>query len=209
MILRDDWAVVVPLKPTARAKTRLGLSAGQRRALARAFVLDLIAAVLPVQSIGTVTVVSGPGDRDLLPPGVAWAPDPDAGLNAAIRHGAAPAAAEQPVLVMMGDLPCARPDDVALLVSSASEKLAGGEVAAFVADQAGIGTTVLAARHGDLNPRFGHRSRAAHRATGAVELPDPRLSRLRRDVDSRVDLADAVRLGVGAATQEALLGLDE
>lgn len=198
-----DWFVVVPLKPITRAKTRLGLSAEQRALLARAFVQDVVAAA-QVPGVAGVTMVSGPGDRDVLPPGAGWVPDPGGGLNDAIRHAAGTAAVGQPVLVLMGDLPCLQPGDVALLVDLAGQELDAGATAVFIADQAGVGTTALAARLPDLTPRFGHRSRAEHRAVGAVELTDPRLARVRRDVDSEVDLADAVRLGVGAATRAAL-----
>ena len=76
-----------------------------------------------------------------------------------------------------------------------------------MADAAGIGSTLLTARPGvELGPRFGERSRAAHRSSGAVELAASpgALAGLRRDVDTEVDLWDAVRLGVGPATTDAL-----
>ena len=55
-------------------------------------------------------------------------------------------------------------------------------------------------------PRFGHRSRAAHRRAGVVELTDAGLASLRRDVDTEVDLYDAQRLGLG---QRSVLALGE
>ena len=75
----------------------------------------------------------------------------------------------------------------------------------FVCDSEGVGTTMLAsADPAELGPHFGERSRAAHAASGAVEIEDPALPRLRRDVDSEVALWDARRLGVGPATAAVL-----
>jgi 2-phospho-L-lactate guanylyltransferase len=53
---------------------------------------------------------------------------------------------------------------------------------------------------GTFEPRFGGRSRAAHRAGGAVELNVPDTPSVHRDVDTAVDLWDALRLGVGPRT---------
>jgi 2-phospho-L-lactate guanylyltransferase len=52
-----------------------------------------------------------------------------------------------------------------------------------------------------FSPRFGGRSRAAHRAAGAVELMLEGIASVRRDVDTEVDLWDALRLGVGPRTK--------
>jgi 2-phospho-L-lactate guanylyltransferase len=81
-----------------------------------------------------------------------------------------------------------------------SEALAGVEGRAFVADTAGTGTTLLAAAPGvPLGPRFGPDSAARHAASGATALAGAWPS-LRRDVDTAADLAEALVLGVGAAT---------
>ena len=78
----------------------------------------------------------------------------------------------------------------------------------FVPDAAGTGTTMLTAAAGTaLDPRFGERSCAAHAASGAVRLSPADAAGLRRDVDTEVDLWDALRLGVGPATA-AVLGTD-
>lgn len=197
-----DWVVVVPVKPTARAKTRLGLSAQQRGTLARAFAADLIAAAGAAGS-GRVVIVAGEDMRPSAQAPVAWVADPDRGLNPAIAAGAATAGDSEVVLALMGDLPCATAADLRLLLEQAEAALLAGAPAVLLADQAGLGSTALAAARDDLNPAFGPRSRARHRAAGAVELTDPRLARLRRDVDSLVDLSDALRLGVGPNTSAA------
>lgn len=201
-----DWAVVVPVKPIARAKTRLGLSARQRSALARAFAVDVVTAVLAA-GVGRVVVVAGPDLRATLPASITWVQDSGRGLNAAITDGAATAGPTDSVLALMGDLPCATAADLRLLFDLAGAALRAGAPAVLLADQAGLGSTALAARRGALHPEFGPRSRARHRAAGAVELSDLRLARLRRDVDSLVDLADARRLGLGPTTRAAAQGL--
>jgi 2-phospho-L-lactate/phosphoenolpyruvate guanylyltransferase len=72
----------------------------------------------------------------------------------------------------------------------------------FVGDLAGTGTTLYAAAAGvAFAPRFGGRSRAAHRAAGATELMLSGIPSVRRDVDTGVDLWDALRLGVGPRTK--------
>lgn len=55
------WTVVIPLKPLARAKSRLAdtASAGLRPALALAFAQDTVAAVLACEAVGDVAVVTG------------------------------------------------------------------------------------------------------------------------------------------------------
>jgi 2-phospho-L-lactate guanylyltransferase len=66
-----------------------------------------------------------------------------------------------------------------------------------------VGTALLAASQPPLDPRYGGPSRAAHRESGAVELPGQWPS-LQRDVDTVEDLDEAARLGLGPATQAAL-----
>jgi 2-phospho-L-lactate guanylyltransferase len=133
---------------------------------------------------------------------------PDAGLNAALRHGAETIAERRPgtsVAALSADLPALRPDELSLALEAAS-----GHEVSFVADAHGIGTTVYAVRGGaPFDPHFGGRSRAAHRATGAVELDLAAVPSVRRDVDTGVDLYDAIRLGVGPRTKEIVARLDE
>ena len=73
----------------------------------------------------------------------------------------------------------------------------------FVADRHGSGTAALFAFGSPLDPRFGADSAHRHRDSGAVELTGP-WPGLRCDIDTPEDLAAAERLGVGAATAEAL-----
>lgn len=205
------WDVVIPLKPTARGKSRLGLQAEQRQALALAFLLDVLDAVTPAEQVAAVTVVCGVSDAHRLPPGVRIRSDDSSGLNDVLAAATAPEHLESPfALIMMSDLPCTTTASIDMLIAAMEPVIVAGGPAtqAFLSDQPGVGTTALGGRAGALQPRFGKRSRAAHRFDGAVEITDPVFARLRRDVDSLPELVDAVRLGVGAHTQRVWAELD-
>src|SRR5204862_5178049 len=125
--------------------------------------------------------------------------EPGRGLNPALRHGAALAAARwpgSPVAALAADLPALRPAEL-----STGLRAAARFQHAFVPDAAGSGTTLYTARPGTVfRPRFGPRSAARHRAAGAVELAQPGLRGLRRDVDEPADLRGASELGLGTRT---------
>lgn len=199
------WSVVVPVKRLALAKTRLqeaGRAAESHRALALALAVDTVSAALACPAVARVVVVTDDAEAAsaLARTGASVVGDePDAGLNPALRHGARQAVLLAPgdgVAVLSSDLPALRPDELA-----AALRAAGEQPRAFVPDAAGTGTTLLTARPGvALEPRYGKESRAAHRASGAVELHGDWPS-LRRDVDTPADLAEAARLGLGGATR--------
>lgn len=198
------WSIVVPVKRPELAKTRLADAAGAHRPeLARAFAADTVAAALLCPRVAAVIVVTDdePAAAEARELGAIVVTDrPDAGLNAALRHGAEAAREfrpDGPVAALSADLPALRPDELGAALDGAS-----GYPESFVADQAGIGTTLYAATGvTGFSPRFGGRSRAAHRAAGAVELDLDAIASVRRDVDTAVDLWDALRLGVGARTK--------
>jgi 2-phospho-L-lactate guanylyltransferase len=204
------WSVIVPVKRPEVAKTRLADLAGPRRAaLARAFAADTIAAALDCSEVAEVIVVTDDvqAARDATERGAVVVADaPDAGLNAALRHGAAIAAQRRPgapVAALSADLPALRANELAEVLRAAAV-----HPVSFVADVAGIGTTLYAVTDpSTFQPHFGGRSRAAHRASGAVEIDRSGIGTVRRDVDTAVDLWDAVRLGVGASTAEQLAAL--
>lgn len=207
-----EWSIVVPVKRREVAKTRLADAAGEHRpALARAFAADTVAAAVSCPLATTVMVVTddalAASDARALG-AVVVADAPDAGLNAALRHGAEVVRRRRPgdgVAALSADLPALRPTELGAALAAAA-----ANPASFVADAAGIGTTLYAARPGTpFEPRFGERSRAAHRADGAVELALPDIPSLRRDVDTDVDLWDALRLGVGPRTKAAAALLEQ
>ncbi|MGR6536139.1 2-phospho-L-lactate guanylyltransferase [Streptomyces rochei] len=199
-----QWTLVVPVKPLARAKSRLADTAhdGVRSGLALAFAQDTVAAALACPEVADVAVVTDDAraGRELAGLGAGVVGDePGGGLNAALAHGAAVVRAGRPALpvaALNADLPALRPAELTRVLAAAAEF-----PRAFLADAAGIGTTLLAAMPGrELAPAFGTDSRARHRASGAVELRLDEVDSVRQDVDTGGDLRAALTLGVGPRT---------
>ncbi|WP_327244155.1 2-phospho-L-lactate guanylyltransferase [Streptomyces sp. NBC_01320] len=202
------WSLVVPLKPLARAKSRLTQATGPllRPRLALAFAQDTVAAALACRAVRDVVVVTDDpmAGAALSALGARIVPDrPAAGLNAALAHGERairdrrPAAA---VAALNADLPALRPAELSRVLEFAAEF-----PRAFVTDAAGIGTTFLSASVGvELRPAFGGPSRARHLASGAVEIVPSGIDSVRQDVDTGADLRAALALGVGPHTAGSL-----
>lgn len=189
------WGLVLAVKLLPLAKTRLQpLDQVTRAELALAFAGDALAAVLACPAVlRTVLVTSDPRAASALrDPRVLVVEDPADGLDAAFLHGAAHLPRGLPTASLMADLPCLRPQDLAHALRQVHGR-------GFVADTAGTGTTLLAAAAGHaLTPAFGPGSAARHESSGAGRLrARPGLA---RDVDTREDLIDALRLGVGPRT---------
>lgn len=198
------WRIVVPLR-LHDAKSRLSTrTASVRRDLVLAMALDVIVAARSCPGVEGVVVVTDPGGQAAVAQaaldGVSTVRDPGSGLNPAIEAGAE--GASGPVAALLADVPCVTPELLSLALSKCADR------PVMMCDCDGVGTTLLAApHHRELIPRFGERSRAAHRAAGAHEIPDPypgAFAGLRRDVDSEVDLWDACRLGVGHHTRSVI-----
>jgi 2-phospho-L-lactate guanylyltransferase len=203
------WTAIVPVKRLALAKTRLHVPGIAREDLALTFALDTCAALLAAGQIDAVVVITDDDrareafDKVADPRLTVISDVPNAGLNAALLHGATSArtaSATTGVVAVSADLPALIATDVDAVLHSA----ASIEGPWFVADISGVGTTMLGAPVGiDLTPAFGHRSRAAHRSLGVHELAVGARS-ARRDVDTVVDLWDAERLGLGPSTATLL-----
>jgi len=200
---RFGWSVLLPVKVLAQAKSRLAELAGPRRGeLALALACDTVSAVLRTAQAARVVVitddqVAATALREL---GSLVIPDePRAGLNAALRHGAAFAAGRWPgcgTAALSADLPALRPAELARALNAAA-----AWPTAFVADAAGDGTTLYTAAPGAaFRPGFGLASRARHAAGGAAELELADIPGLRRDVDTPADLRGAAALGLGPHT---------
>ncbi|MGV9255043.1 2-phospho-L-lactate guanylyltransferase [Streptomyces sp. NPDC003697] len=208
-----QWTLVIPLKPLARAKSRLADTAGDgvRPELALAFAQDTVAAALDCPAVRDVAVVTDDAlaGRELAALGAVIVPDdPHDGLNAALTHGATVVRAlrrASAVAALNADLPALRPAELTRVLDAAAEF-----PRAFLADAAAVGTTLLSAGPGrELLPAFGTGSRALHRASGAVELSPGAVDSVRQDVDTGADLRAALTLGVGprtAAVAARLLG---
>ncbi|MQA14137.1 MAG: 2-phospho-L-lactate guanylyltransferase [Pseudonocardiaceae bacterium] len=205
--------LLVPVKPLTRAKTRLRGAAdsgagdpGAHARLALALARDTLAAAAAATTVRRLlAITSDPEVRAALArDGVHTLPDsPDAGLNPALRHGERELRAidpDAPVAVLQADLPALRAAELDAAVHTALTVAPR----AFCADRAGTGTTLLVAASGrPLDPRFGSRSAAAHRAAGAVELNGD-WPGLRCDVDTPDDLAVAAELALGSHTRAVL-----
>jgi 2-phospho-L-lactate guanylyltransferase len=200
----EKWSLVVPLKPLALAKSRLAGTLGAvRPALALAFVLDTVAAALACPEVAGVTVVTDDptAGAELAGLGALVEADvPAAGLNAALRHGAERArerVPDAPVAALNGDLPALRPGELSMVLREAVR----ARERAFLADAAGVGTTLLTAPpRVALRPAFGGPSRARHLASGAREIALPSVPSVRQDVDTAADLRAAHALGLGPRT---------
>lgn len=197
------WAVVLPVKRLADAKTRLRGTLGRHDRLVLAMAQDTVRAARACPVVHEVLVVTDEPEVSaaLGRLGATITPDvPDAGLNPALAYGAERVGGAGGVAAMTADLPALRPEELRRALRAAAR--AGGRT--FVPDAAGTGTTLLAAAPGlDLAPGFGSGSAARHAASGARRLAGDWPS-VRRDVDTVADLADAERLGLGPCTARVL-----
>ncbi|MGW6277388.1 2-phospho-L-lactate guanylyltransferase [Kribbella sp. NPDC055071] len=200
------WILVIPVKRTAIAKSRLAPAYPQHRPeFARAFAIDTTAAALASPLVHAVLVVTDDPlvAADVTAVGARVVPDlPAAGLNEALLHGATVAAAEFPgnaVATLSADLPALRPAELtAALAAFVAPR-------SFVIDLPGTGTTMLATAPGiPLDPHFGVGSALAHQASGAIPIELSAIESVQRDVDTAADLAHAVQLGVGPATADVM-----
>lgn len=200
--------MLLALKPLALAKSRL--ERPDRSAITLAMAADTAAAAASLDAVEAVLVVSDDEQaRELLAPLAVLVPDsPAAGLNPALLHGAAEAAARWPrsaLAVLAADLPALQPPALAEALALASR-----ERRAIVADSEETGTVMLAAAHAvPLDPGFGPGSRNRHLSSGASDLthrltPGDASAGLRRDVDTSADLDIAIALGVGPYTAKVL-----
>lgn len=200
---QQTFVVLVPVKPPARAKSRLlGVEPARRAELAEAFARDTVAAALACPRVDAVLAVTDDYRlaRTLRTDGCEVIPDAVAeDLNATLEQAAAEASRRWPgtrPVALCADLPALRPGDLGVALAAALRDAAHP---AFVPDLAGTGTTLYTAPPAGFAPRFGPGSAAAHHALGGVPLDDVPLG-VRLDVDDEDDLALAVRTGVGPRT---------
>lgn len=190
------WSVLVPMKDTRQAKSRLSESAEYRRQLAIAMARDTLSAVVGSHNVVRVLVVSSWVEdfSSLTLRGVDIMVRPQLGLNAAIREGAAALRSVDSacnLAALPADLPYLQSDELAAALTDA-----GLYPRTVVADRSGTGTTLSTARaDACLVPLYGAGSFLRHRHAGARELPVPIGSGLRRDVDVSADLRLTPDLG--------------
>ena len=195
-----EWFVVIPVKGTPDAKSRLGASED----LALAIALDTVEAAIAAPGVTGVIVVTSEAASaafDLTDAFVIVENEP--GLSTAIATGLATASdfgvAGRGTAVLLGDLPGLSPDELGAALDTARQVDRG-----MVPDAAGTGTTLITVADGHIHePAFGVGSAAAHAAAGYIEIDVPSDSGLRRDVDTREEL-DALGTRVGPHTTAAL-----
>lgn len=206
--MSDQFAVLVPVKPPAHGKSRLiGVTDQTRRDLAEAFALDTVTACLEAARVAQVLVVTDDAvlARAITALGAHALPDGAGDLNGTLRQSAAEARRRwgtSAIAAVCADLPTLRADELDAALELAAPILARRGTA-FLADAAGVGTTLYCAGPEDFDPRFGGGSRAAHREAGAVELA-LEAPTARRDVDDLLDLRAALPLGLGRRTAQAV-----
>jgi 2-phospho-L-lactate/phosphoenolpyruvate guanylyltransferase len=203
-----DVGLVIAVKRLTAAKTRLApvFSAATREAVVLAMMVDTIRAALAVPALLSVTVVTpdqvaADTARQLGAQALAD-PTPDGHrnpLNNAIAAAEAVVRESTPnVIALQGDLPALQPQELAEAIATARSY-----PRSFVGDRHGTGTSALFAFDVPLEPQFGPDSARRHQHSGAIELTGA-WPGLRCDIDTPDDLMVARRLGVGAATVQAI-----
>jgi 2-phospho-L-lactate guanylyltransferase len=203
-----DIGLVIAVKRLTAAKTRLApvFSAPTRESVVLAMLIDTITAASAVPALSAITVVTpdefAADAARQLGARVLADPTPDGHrnpLNNAISAAEAAMREETSnIVALQGDLPALQPQELAEAIVAAR-----GYERSFVGDRHGTGTSALFAFGVALDPQFGADSAQRHSHSGAIELTGA-WPGLRCDIDTPDDLMVARRLGVGAATTQAI-----
>jgi 2-phospho-L-lactate/phosphoenolpyruvate guanylyltransferase len=203
-----DIGLVIAVKRLTAAKTRLApvFSAPTRESVVLAMLIDTITAASAVPALSAITVVTpdefAADAARQLGARVLADPTPDGHrnpLNNAISAAEAAMREETSnIVALQGDLPALQPQELAEAIVAAR-----GYERSFVGDRHGTGTSALFAFGVALDPQFGTDSAKRHSHSGAIELTGA-WPGLRCDIDTPDDLMVARRLGVGAATTQAI-----
>lgn len=189
---QNNWSAIVPLRSFATAKSRLRthltdevvedlvreVSASLLRELAGS---TAVARILVVSDADLSEELTTGGGADLVETLVQA---PGGGLNEAVAEAADQVWTEDPaspLLVIHADLPYVTTAEIEHLLAEAE---ALGQDA-FIADQTGRGSTVIALQPGSFRrAAFGTGSAARHAASGFAEIQLPQVSGLRHDLDT-------------------------
>ncbi|MDO9484566.1 MAG: 2-phospho-L-lactate guanylyltransferase [Actinomycetota bacterium] len=200
------WTAIVPVKASAFAKSRLNHDQEIRARLSAAFLSDVLTAAMQATAIDEVIVVTDDHSLHLrLDPAVRIHLTTAKGLNPELAEGLQ-LIGHKPAAIIAADLPCLTVEalEVTLLLAQDFDR-------SFVTDAQGLGTTMLFAKDArTCVPMFGRRSHARHAQAGFQEIQADSpataalLNRARRDVDTALDLWDAVRIGVGPSSTAAM-----
>lgn len=203
--MHPGWSIVIPVKPLASAKSRLASLPVPPDQLARAFLIDVLNAVMLVPRVRRVLVASSDPDVASIArlAGALFVDDSGLqGINASAKLARGHRAEGTAVGVLVSDLPWLTPAslDAALALGDSHE-------CSFVADADSTGTTLwMASPHHRGNSHFGPGSRRHHREAGSIDLVQERdidarlLAPLRRDVDTAAALEPTPGLRMGVST---------
>lgn len=180
------WAVMIPVKPFAGAKSRLGDDI-RRGGIARALALDTIDVATRTAGVARVIVVTADAAlASLLPGGVELVREREpAGIDAALLAASARVGLRRHRAALPADLAALAPAELAAALS-----MAAGVPRAVISDAAGTGSTLVTARAGvPWASAYGTDSFSQHVALGCQPLPVRATSGLRWDLDTPDDLA--------------------
>jgi 2-phospho-L-lactate guanylyltransferase len=129
--LSESWVAVVPVKDSARAKSRLvggrantggGASEVERAGLAQAFAQDVLAALKGAPSVCRVVVITASDATSRRAEALSCESlaDPTTSLNDAIKFAAESINGENPICIWVSDLPCLQPNDVETVLAQAA-----------------------------------------------------------------------------------------
>jgi 2-phospho-L-lactate guanylyltransferase len=206
---------LIPVKRLRTGKSRLvrDLDRGAVEKLTLSMLEDLVETLGQVEEVSTIAVVTPDeavaraaesfGGRALI--------QPDPGLNPSLDAAASvlAAAGTRELLVMLGDVAGALPEEVSSLFAALRDQGSRGAVLAPARD--GGTSALLRSPHDAIPNRFGPESAEAHRelaARGSVPFRELALPSLAIDLDCREDLlAFLARPRGGPRTRAFLHGL--
>jgi 2-phospho-L-lactate guanylyltransferase len=202
---------IVPVKRLSETKSRLfsNLPSPQRQGFALAMLQDVLGALLATPSLERVFVATPDEDvaRAARDAGADALVRDDAGLNPALDAAAkALAEAEEPVLVVLGDVAGALPADVETLFDALREQ--GGRGAVLAGSSDGGTSALLRAPHDVIPATFGPESAKRHRDAASergVPLRDVALPSLSIDLDLPDDIERFLQTDTGGTNTRAAL----
>ena len=188
------WAVV-PVKDLAGAKKRLSdvLSPDERHALAVAMLHDVLDALANTRALDGVAVVTRDPEAEALaaaPGAQVWREERNGGESAAVEFGARQCLERSipAMLVLPGDVPLVRPEDVQVMLAADS----GQPGLTLVPSRDGTGSNAVLRRPPDaIGSHFGMTSFREHQEEAAargIPVTLVRNFRIELDVDTPEDL---------------------
>ena len=188
------------MKGLAGGKSRLlpAFDSHARSALCLAMLGDLLEALIAAERVDRVAVVTPDREVERMArrQGAEVVLYEPPGLNRSLEYAAQALrlAADEPLLVVLGDLPGAAPEEIDKLFESLDRLGGRGAVLAPASD--GGSAALLRAPHDILPPHFGANSAQAHRehaAQRAIPWHEQALPSLSLDLDDANDLDDFLR----------------